>query len=380
MTRSRRFLAVAGEASGDLHGSGVVRALRQIDPACDVAGIGGDMMAAEGMRILFHCRDLSFMGFAEVVKNIPTIRRVEQLMRETMDREHPDALLLIDYPGLNLRLAAEAKKRHIPVVYYISPQVWAWHKSRVRKIARLVRKMNVVFPFEVPLYRQAGVDVEFVGHPLVERLKTALSREEFFRRHGLDPERPLVALLPGSRRQEIQRMVPVMGAAAELLGRERKNVQCGLGVAPNLGRMPVEALWPQGVPVTFIEHGTYDLMAYADVAIVTSGTATLETGWFGTPLVVVYATSPLSYAIGRMLVEVDAIGLVNIVAGSNVAPEFIQGEMTPANIALAAARVLDDPAYAKSVRESLAIIKSRLGLPGASERVARSLMEVVEVS
>jgi lipid-A-disaccharide synthase len=379
MTRVRRILAVAGEASGDLHGSGVVRALRRLDPACDIAGVGGDMMAAEGMRVLFHCRDLSFMGFVEVVKNLPTIHRVERLMRESMDRERPDALLLIDYPGLNLRLAAEAKKRNIPVVYYISPQVWAWHKSRIGKIARLVRKMKVVFPFEVPLYQQAGVDVEFVGHPLVERLATTVNREEFFRRQGFDAGRRLVALLPGSRRQEIERMVPVMGAAAELLQHD-PNVTCALGVAPNLGRAEVQGLWPQGVPVTFVEHGTYDLMAYADFAVVTSGTATLETGWFGTPLAVVYATSPLTYAIGRMLVEVDAIGLVNIVAGSKVAPEFIQAEMTPANIARAAGKVLDNPEEAKRVRKSLAVIKERLGAPGASERVARSILDVAEPS
>jgi lipid-A-disaccharide synthase len=374
----RRFLAVAGEASGDLHGSGVVAALRRMDPDCRIEGIGGDMMAAAGMSILFHTRDLSFMGFVEVVKNLPTVRRVEELMRNAMDRNRPDALLLIDYPGLNLRLAAEAKKRNIPVVYYISPQVWAWHRSRIGKIARLVRKMKVVFPFEVPLYEAAGVDVEFVGHPLVERLKVTLPREEFFRMHGLDPARPLVALLPGSRAQEIQRMVPVMGGTAALLGRRKPGVQCALGVAPNLGRAPIEERWPAGVPVSYVENATYDLMAHADFAVVTSGTATLETGWFGTPLAVVYATSAVTYAIGRMLVDVEAIGLVNIVAGSHVVPEFIQHEMTPDNIAGAAIKVLDDPGYASRVRQTLEIIKSRLGSPGASDRVARSLFDVAE--
>jgi lipid-A-disaccharide synthase len=310
-----------------------------------------------------------------VLRNIPTVRHVERLVREEMDRERPQALLLIDYPGLNLRLAAEAKKRGIPVVYYISPQVWAWHKGRIHRIARLVRKMKVVFPFEVPLYREAGVDVEFVGHPLVERLRTTMSREDFFRRHGLDPEMPLVALLPGSRRQEIQRMVPVMGStAARLIGGGGR--QFALGVAPNLGREAVARWWQPEVPVTFVEHGTYDLMAYADAAIVTSGTATLETGWFGTPMVVVYATSPLTYAIGKMLVRVTAIGLVNIVAGSHVVPEFIQSGMTPELLANAVGRILDDPAYARDMRAGLSVIKERLGVPGASERVARSLLEV----
>jgi lipid-A-disaccharide synthase len=360
-----------------MHGAGVVRALRQLDPTVEIVGIGGDMMAAEGMRLLTHCRDLAFMGFVEVVRNLGTVRRVERILRDALDQQRPDAVMLIDYPGLNLRLAAQAKKRNIPVLYYIGPQVWAWHKSRIHTIARLVKHMKVVFPFEVPLYEGAGVDVEFVGHPLVERLATSMTREDFFSRHALRPGIPVIALLPGSRHQEIERMVPVLGQTAALLAASG-NFQCVLGVAPNLGRDAVARLWPADVPGTFVEHGAYDLMAYADAAIVTSGTATLETGWFGTPMAVVYATSPVTYAIGRMLVDVEHIGLVNIVAGRTVVPEFIQGEMTPRNLAAAMRDLVETPGRAAAVRTELAVIKQRLGGSGASEKVARSLIAMME--
>ena len=374
-----RILMVAGEASGDLHGSGVVHALRALAPGVVVTGIGGDWMKAEGMELLHHIGDLAFMGFAEVVRNLRTIRLVERKLTRALEENKPDVVVLIDYPGFNLRFARVASSRGIPVLYYISPQVWAWHKGRVKSMRRFVDRMDVVFPFEVGIYREAGMNVAFVGHPLVERICVRSTREDFFRRHGLSSERPLLALLPGSRRQEIDRIFPVMLAASEALCRSG-DLQCAIGVAPNLGRELLEPRIPEGVKAKLVENETYELMAYADAAIVTSGTATLETGWFGTPMAVVYRTSMLTYLIGRMLVRVPYIGLVNIVAGRKVVPEFVQGAMTPEALRNEVGRMLSDQAYAQSIRQGLSVIRKNLGGPGASERVARDVLELVKAA
>ncbi len=372
-----RVLMVAGEASGDLHGSSVVRALKTLRPGIDVAGVGGGRMRGEGMEVLHDIADLAFMGFAEVLRNLGTIRDLKAMLVGELDRRRPDVVVLIDYPGFNLRFAREVKRRGIPVLYYISPQVWAWHRGRIRKMKTLVDRMKVVFPFEVPLYREEGIDVEFVGHPLVEHIGTTCTRTEFFRRNGLEPSKKLLGLFPGSRRQEIERILPVMVRAAAALGAGR-NLQAAIGVAPNLGREFLGRF--AGAGAVMVENGTYDLMAYADAAIVTSGTATLETGWFGTPMAVVYRTSPLTYSIGRLLVDVRSIGLVNIVAGKNVVPEFIQGKMTVGNISGAVGRFLDDAAAAADVRTELAVVREKLGGPGASDRVARGILALAEAA
>jgi lipid-A-disaccharide synthase len=374
-----RVLMVAGEASGDLHGSGVVRELKKRIPSLEIFGIGGDRMRSEGMELLYHISAMSFMGFAEVVRNIRFIRSVERQLAREMAERRPDVVMLIDYPGFNLRLAQRARKAGIKVLYYISPQVWAWHKSRVHKMRACIDTMKVVFPFEVEIYRSAGVDVEFVGHPLVERIGSSLSRAEFLRRYGITPGRKLLALLPGSRSQEISTIFPTMIQAAEKL-RTALDLEVAVGVAPNLGGEFLRTYLPQGSSFQCIEHGTYDLMAHADAAIVTSGTATLETGWFGTPMAVVYRTSPVTFFIGRMLVDVPHIGLVNIVAEKRVVPEFIQGAMTVANLENAVGRMLRDQSYADHLRRELAVIKTKLGGPGASARVADGVISLAEAA
>jgi len=370
---------VAGEPSGDMHGAAVVLALKRLAPGVQIAGVGGARMRAGGMEVIHDCADLAFMGFAEVVRNLGTIRRLRRELVGELERRRPDVVVLIDYPGFNLRFAREARARGIPVLYYISPQVWAWHRGRVKKMRTLVNRMKVVFPFEVPIYREAGIDVEFVGHPLVEHIGTSEPRADFFRRWDLDPGRPLLGLFPGSRRQEIERILPVMMRSADAL-RGGRDIQVAIGVAPSLGRELVGSFTRGHGPAVLVEGATYDLMAYAGAAIVTSGTATLETGWFGTPMAVVYRTSPLTYAIGRMLVDVTSIGLVNIVAGRQVVPEFIQGDMTPGRIAAAVGRFLDDSALAARVRGDLAVVRERLGGPGASARVARGVLALAGVA
>ncbi len=374
-----RVLMVAGEASGDLHGAGVVHALKAGHPDLDIYGIGGDRMAEAGMEILVHISSLSFMGFVEVAKNLHVVRRVEKQMAEVLEQRRPGVVVLIDYPGFNLRFARKVAALGIPVLYYISPQVWAWHKSRVKKMRGIVKSMKVVFPFEVEIYRKEGIDVEFVGHPIVEKLGVTADRPEFFRRHGLDESKKLLALLPGSRVQEINHMLPVMLEAARKLCLDGRT-QPVLGVAPNLGRDPMSRFFPICPGLQILEHSIYDLMAFADAAVVTSGTATLETGWFGTPMLVVYKTSPITFAIGRMLVDVPYIGLANIVAGKKTVPELIQRDFTVEGIVREVGPMLRDNAYNASLREGLAVIKGALGGPGASARVAQSILALLKAA
>jgi lipid-A-disaccharide synthase len=372
-----RVLMIAGEASGDMHGAGVARALRVRRPEIDLYGIGGDAMQREGVELIFHCSRLSFMGFVEVLRNLPTVMRVERTLVRLLERRRPDVVVLIDYPGFNLRFARKAKARGIKVLYYISPQVWAWNKKRVKTIKEVVDRIKVVFPFEEEIYRAEGVDVEFVGHPIVERIGASCIRQAFFQRNRLDPSRKLLGLFPGSRRQEVERILPLVLEAAEEL-RTGRPLQVAIGVAPNLGADLVRSHIPGDAQVTLVENGTYDLMQYCDAAVVTSGTATLETGWFGTPMVVVYRTSQTSFALGRMLVDVPYIGLVNIVAGRKVVPELVQHEMTRENLVREVAPLLDDPARGNAMRRELAVIKSKLGGPGASDRVALGIIGLGE--
>jgi lipid-A-disaccharide synthase len=373
----RQVMMIAGEASGDLHGGGVVRELRRLRPGVQVFGIGGDRMRAEGMELVRHISAMAFMGFAEVVRNLPFIRRVEAEMEGLLRDRRPDVVVLIDYPGFNLRFARTAKRHGVPVLYYISPQVWAWHRSRVGTIKGLVSAMKVVFPFEVEIYRAAGVDVEFVGHPLVESLGDNGIRAEVLARLGLDPAGRVLGLFPGSRRQEIERVLPAAGEAALALHR-KLGVQVALGLAPNLDEAFVRSRLPAALPVRIVAGDTHALMQWSDAAVVTSGTATLETGWYGTPMMVVYRTSPLTYAIGRALVDVPAIGLVNIVAGRKVVQEFIQGALTPAALQAEAERILTDTEYAAGMRRDLGVIRERLGAPGASVRVAQGIVRLAE--
>ena len=368
-----RVMMIAGEASGDLHGSGVVRELKKRVPSIDVFGMGGDKMEAEGMELIYHMNRLCLMGFVEVLKNIPIIRSVERKLERLLEQRKPAVVVLIDYPGFNLRFARKAKEHGVKVLYYISPQVWAWNKGRVKKMKRVVDKMDVVFPFEVDIYTQENIDVEFVGHPLAETLRSSCSRESFFKKHMFNVSNKLLGLFPGSRPQEIKDILPTLVAAASKLQRIH-SVQVAIGVAPNLSLDLYNRFTRGDCSITLIENGTYDLMEHSDAIIVASGTATLESGWFGTPMVVVYRTSPVTFFIGRLLVNVPHIGLVNIVARKPVVPEFVQHQMNPENLVNAVSRILQDEAYAQAMRTELSIVKKKLGAPGASGRVADGII------
>ncbi len=368
-----RVMIIAGEASGDLHGGGVVRELKRRQPECEIFGVGGDKMQAAGMDLTYHVRELSVMGFWEVIQHLPLLRSVQQTLRFLVKIRKPDVLMLIDYPGFNLRFAQSAKELGMKIVYYISPQVWAWNPGRVKKMKGIVDKMLVVFPFEMELYRKRGIDAEFVGHPLLEVLHEPQGHGEFCTRYGFDPSKPILGLFPGSRRQEIERIFPAMLGAARMLHQQR-DVQIAVGVASVLDMEFVKSFVRDDFPVRLIQNATYDVMGNCTVALVTSGTATLETACFKTPMIVVYKTSLPTYLIGRLLVRIPNIGLVNIVAGERIVPELVQWSVTPQRLAAEAAALLKDAPQRERIAEKLAGVKARLGTAGASARVADTLI------
>jgi lipid-A-disaccharide synthase len=368
-------MIIAGEASGDLHGSGVVRELKRANPSMEIFGVGGDRMRQEGMKLIYHVNELGFMGFAEVVKHLPVIRSMKNTLETVLRHRRPEIVLLIDYPGFNLRFAKIAKRSGAKVVYYISPQVWAWHQSRVKKMRGIVDKMLVIFPFEVDLYQQEGIDAEFVGHPLLEVLRSNLDRKGFTKRYGLDPSKKVLALLPGSRRQEIDVIFPEMLRAARVIAAE-ENMQVVVGVAPTLQEEQFKTFYNLD-GVQLIKNASYEVMENADFALVTSGTATLETGLFGTPMVVIYKTSWLTYVIGRLLIRVKNIGLVNIVAGRQIVPEFVQHRAKAATIAREVLKILRDEPLLSRMKKELAEVRGKLGDIGASARVAERILQMV---
>lgn len=367
-----RVMIIAGEASGDLHGAGVVRELKKREPDIEIYGIGGDKMAHEGMRLIYHIREMGFMGFVEVIRHLPMIRGMLFALDQILTLRRPDVVVLIDYPGFNLRFAKAAKAKGIKVVYYISPQVWAWHRSRVNKMRELVDVMLAIFPFEVEFYTKEGVHAEFVGHPLLESIRSEMDAKNFRRRYGLDPEKPILALLPGSRRQEIEEIFPNMLAAGKRVAAER-NMQLAVGVAPTLEERYFRSIYNvEGVPL--IKGATYELMDHASFAFVTSGTATLETALFGTPMFVLYRTSWITYLIGRLLIHVKNIGLVNIVAGRQIVPEFIQHRASVGTLTKQALALLEDGPRMEQMRKDLSELRALLGTSGASARVADRIL------
>lgn len=371
---AQRILIIAGEASGDAHGAGVVRALLRRQPTAEIFGIGGDLMQAAGMKLMYHIREMSFMGFAEVIRHLPLIRSVEKALTGMLTVRRPDVVVLIDYPGFNLRFARIAKRHGVKVVYYISPQVWAWKRGRVKTMKRIIDKMLVVFPFEVPIYRQHGIPVEFVGHPLMEEMKPPGDRSSFCRTHGLDGEKEFIAVIPGSRKQEIRKLLPVMVEAARKAAGENRHVV--VAVAPNLSKEEYTGLVPAESNMTYIQHATHDVMHHAVFAFVTSGTATLETACSGTPMVVVYKTSPITYWIARLVVRIKNIALVNIVAGKTVVPELIQGQVTVDNLVREANAILTNPHRTAAMTDDLAFVRRQLGGPGASAKAAEAILSI----
>ena len=370
-----KILIVAGEASGDLHGGALAAAIRRARPDARLYGIGGETMRAAGVELLHSIEEFAVLGVSEVLSRLPFFLRVLGELKASFRNDPPDLVIPIDFPDFNMRLAKAARDANIPVLYYISPQVWAWRKGRIRTLARLIDRMVVIFPFETELYEREGVPVDFVGHPLLERVMTDKgARQEVRARLGLAEDARLVALLPGSRHQEILRLLPPLARAAQIL--EERGIHCVVSQAKSVTSAWIEEAASRRTLHVWRES-TYDLVAAADLAVVASGTATLETGLLGTPLIVVYRMAPLSWAIAKMLVRMPYIGLVNIAAGKKIAPELLQDEVTGENVAGLALKMLGDPARLETMRQELGVLPGRLGGKGASERTAKIALDLI---
>jgi len=368
------IFVAAGEESGDLHGAALARALRARFPRARLLGLGGARMKAEGVELMAELNELAVMGFVEVIRHLPYFIDLKKRVFAALERERVDLVVPIDYPGFNLRLAKHARGRGIPVLYYIAPQVWAWHKSRVRDLARDADRVAVVLPFEEAFLRSAGVNATFVGHPLLDRPHPALLRDVWARRNGLDPRRPILALFPGSRAQEVRRHLELFSHAAALVVAKNPQAQPVIGVPRGIGRgVYAGALWP------LVESTGGMLLQYATAALVKSGTTTLEAGIAGTPMAVVYRMAPLSYALARRVVKVPHIALANLIAERRVAPEFVQDAATPEALADTLLPLLDEQSpQRREMIEGLSQIRGRLGGPGASTRVAEIAGELLD--
>lgn len=376
---AHKILLVAGEASGDLHGAGLVNALRQKDPAIEVWGVGGDRLREAGMHVLVDTATVATMGFVETFGTLGRLLSTFRLLTRFLREQRPALLILVDYPEFNLLLAKRAKTLGIPVFYYIGPQVWAWRRGRVRKIVRRVDRLGVVFPFEPALYNSVSPNAqlaEFLGHPLLDLVRPTRSREDTLARYHLDPTRPVLAVLPGSRKKEIRHLLPPAVAAARQLRNDGWQAVIALAhtlTPDDLTAALAGASVPLGtIPV--IEDDTYNVVHAADAALVASGTATLETALLGRPMVIMYQVSPLTFALARRLVRIDYIGMPNIILGRGVFPELIQREVTCDKLIAA---VRDVTSRRAELTAALAELRGTLGEPGAAERGAHLALELM---
>lgn len=368
-----KYFIIAGEASGDLHGAGLVAGLMQSDPTASIRCWGGGLMEGEGATVLKHYRELAFMGFVEVVKNLPEILGNFKACKSQILDFQPDAIILIDYPGFNLRMATWAEKAGLKVYYYISPQLWAWHSSRVNIVKAAVRKMFVIFPFEVDFYQKRGVDAVFVGHPLSGvGLRPPAGAELFHQRNGLDPSRPILALLPGSRKQEISRILPVMLSTAA----QCTDCQAVIAGAPSMGRSFYEPYLREFPAVCWVENQTYPLLANARAAMVTSGTATLEVALLKVPQVVCYKAGQVSYALAKRLINQDLhfISIVNLIAGRGVVKELIQQDLTAENLLHHLRQIMYHSDERSAILAGYEDVAALLGTPGAGLRTAKLIL------
>ena len=368
-----KYYIIAGEASGDLHGSNLIKALHQFDNQAVIQAWGGDLMVSAGATLRKHYRNLAFMGFIEVVKNLSTILKNIRFCKQDILAFQPDAVIFIDYPGFNLRIAKWAKQQNIRTFYYISPQIWAWHTSRVHGIKATVDKMFCILPFEKDFYQKYDYVVDYVGHPLLDVIENRPITPHFREKNNLS-EKPIIALLPGSRRQEIKTMLPLMLSVAPQFA----DYQFVIAAAPaqllsfydevlKQGNQPV---LPENIKI--IEGQTYDLLQHATAALVKSGTSTLETALFGVPQVVCYKGNPISYAIAKRVIKVKYISLVNLIADKVIVKELIQSELTTENIVSELRKAIDNQ---DAIKKEYTLLRGMLGNAGASERAAKLMVE-----
>ena len=366
-----------GEPSGDLYAGALVAALRRREPGIEVFGLGGDRFKAAGGDLVADFHGLSVTGLTEALSVLPRSWRTLGLLAAAARQRKPHALVVIDYPDFNFYLMRAIKKLGVPVIYYVSPQLWAWRAGRIKTMKRIVDRVLPIFPFEEAIYQREGIDVRFVGHPLIDLIAPEQSREQLLRRLNLDAAKPVVALLPGSRTNELERLAPVMAAAAPLIAARVPGAQFIVARAPNLSDRLFEGFGLPGVTVRIVEGRTDDVLQAADAVVTASGTATVQTALHGKPMVVLYKLSPMTYRLGRRLALVDTYAMVNLIAGQRIVRELIQDDCTPEAVAGEAVRILTDPVYRQRMIEALADVRRQLGGPGASERAADAVLDVV---
>jgi lipid-A-disaccharide synthase len=374
LTPSPRVLLVAGEASGDLHGGALVRALRHRFPSVKVVGVGGDHLRASGMEVLADVRTLSAAGVVEILGSIPRHYRVMKMLKAQMDQHRPDVVALVDYPGFNMFVAKEARKRGIPVFFYIAPQVWAWGQERAKKMAGIIDRLAVIFPFEEDIFNAHGRDfARYVGHPLVDTLKVTRSSEQTRALYGFSGQQPLLVLMPGSRRSEVALLLPAMLAAAQIL--KADGWQVALLKAPTIDQSFLEHIHGAvPLPVPVVEGDAYNLIAAADAGVIASGTATLEVALLGCPEVILYRFSSLTYWLAKLVIGPSTFGLPNVILGHKFFPELIQRQVTPARI-VAAVRAM--AANRQACLDAVKGLRQAMGDPGASERAAEELAKLL---
>jgi lipid-A-disaccharide synthase len=372
-----RLLLSCGEASGDLYAGALVEALRRREPDIDVFGLGGERFAAAGGRLIVDFHGMSVTGLAEALSVVPrSIATLRKLTRAARERT-PHALVVIDYPDFNFRLMRSIKKQGIPVVYYISPQLWAWRPGRIKLMKRSVDLVLPIFPFEADLYQRHGIEVRFVGHPLIDIAKPRLTREAFLKKLNLDPARPVLALLPGSRKNELERLAPVIASAVPAIAARVPGLQFVVARAPNLNDGLFEPFGLSSVTIRIADVQTDDVLNACDAAVTASGTATVQAALHGKPMVVLYKLSPATYRLGKGLAKVDMYAMVNLIAGRRVVVELIQDDCTPAAVADEAVRLLTDAPYRRGMSAALDEVRRELGGPGASDRAAEAILEMV---
>jgi lipid-A-disaccharide synthase len=371
-----RVMLSCGEASGDLYAGALVEALREQDPTVDVFGLGGDHFRAAGGRVIGDFRGLAVTGLVEALRVLPDSYAMYRKLVQAAAREAPAVLVLIDYPDFNFRLMAAVRRLGVPIVYYVSPQLWAWRPGRMQTMKTLVDRVLPIFPFEEALYQREGVAVTFVGHPLVDLAAAETSREEFLAAVDLHPARPVVALLPGSRPNELQRLVPILAAAVPRIQSRVVGTQFVVARAPHLAESFFAPFHGVGATIRIVEGQTNDVLAASDVVVTASGTATVQAALHGKPMVVVYRLSPITYKLGKPLVRVSNYCMVNLIAGERIVEELIQEACTPDAVARETIDLLTNAERVAEMKEQLALVRAKLGGPGASRRAAEAILEV----
>lgn len=376
----KKIFIIAGEASGDMHGAHLAKEIKSMDGSIKMYGLGGEEMQKAGVEVLYNLVDFAVVGFIEVLKHYGEFKKIFYNLLDRIEKERPEAVVLIDYPGFNLRLAKKLKEKNIKVIYYISPQVWAWGKGRIRLIKRCVTKMIVILKFEEDFYKRYGVDATFIGHPLLDVVKPGMSKRDFMKTCNLPEDLKTVALLPGSREKEVERILPVSIKTAEIISQKLKDVQFIILRAPTVKQKIFdECLQKTSLHIKIIKDKTYDGINASDLVIAASGTATLETAILNRPLIILYKLSFPTWLIIRCLLRIRNVGLVNIVARKLIMPEFIQFKARPARIAHQAIDMLTNKELIVKMNKDLLELRELLGSVGASRRAAKIVMETIRV-